>query len=130
MTKLRLALFVVPVIVISVFAADISGIWEMSLKANWTSIPTLVCTFSQNGQELTGSCKAVGESNGKDVHLTSGTVEGDKVSCEWNVVTPDGETWTYALTGTLDAKVTIMKGTFKLSNRSSGGEGSFTATKQ
>ena len=130
MTKLRLALFVVPAIVISVFAADISGIWEMSLKANWTSIPSLICTLSQNGQELTGSCKAVGESNGTDVHLSSGRVDGDRVSCEWNVVTPDGETWTYALTGTLDAKGTMMKGAFKLSNRSSGGGGSFTATKQ
>jgi hypothetical protein len=34
------------------------------------------------------------------------------------------------LTRTLDANGTLMKGVFKLSSRSSGGEGSFTATKQ
>ena len=49
MTKLRLALFAVPVLVVSISAADISGIWEMSLKADWTSIPELVCNFSQKG---------------------------------------------------------------------------------
>ena len=131
MTKFRLALFVVPVLVISVSAAaDISGIWEMGLKADWTSIPDLVCTFSQKGQELTGSCKAAAEPNGKTVDLTGGKVDGDRVSCQWNVVTPDGETWTYALTGMLDANGTMMKGAFRLSSRFSEGEGSFTAKKQ
>lgn len=130
MTKLRLALFVVPVLVMLVSAADVSGVWDMSFKADWTSIPDLVCTFSQKGQELTGSCKAAGERNGKMVDLTGGKVDGDRVSCQWNVVTPDGETWTYALTGTLDANGTMMKGAFKLSSRFSGGEGSFTAKKQ
>jgi hypothetical protein len=37
---------------------------------------------------------------------------------------------TYALTGTLDANGTMMKGAFKLPNRFSGGEGNFTAKKQ
>lgn len=130
MTKLGLPLCLLLVLVVSVFAADISGVWALSLKADWTSIPELVCTFSQKGQELTGKCRASSESDGKSVDLTGGKVDGNRVSCQWNVVTPDGETWTYALTGTLDANGTMMKGAFKLSNRSSGGEGSFTAKKQ
>jgi hypothetical protein len=130
MMKLSSTLFAVPVLVMSVSGADVSGIWEMSLKADWTTIPHLVCTLSQNGQELTGSCKAAGEPNGKQVDLTGGSVEGDTVSCQWNVVTPDGDTWTYALTGTLDSNGTMMKGTFKLSSRSREGGGSFTGKKQ
>jgi hypothetical protein len=131
MTNLRLALLVVPVFVVSVSAADISGIWEMSLKADWTRIPELVCNFSQNGQELTGGCRAAREPDGKSVDLNAGKVDGDSISCQWNVVTPDGETWTYALSGTVDPNGTMMKGSFKLSSRSgAGGEGSFTAKKQ
>lgn len=46
-------------------------------------------------------------------------------------MTPDGETCTYALTGTVDSKGTMMKGAFKLFNRAGGGgEGSFTGKKQ
>ena len=131
MTKLRLALFAVPVLVVSVSAADISGLWEMGLKADWTSIPELVCNFSQKGEELRGSCRAAREPDGKPVELTASKVDGDKVSCQWNVVTPDGETWTYVLSGTVDPNRTTMKGSFKLSSRSGGGgEGSFTARKQ
>jgi hypothetical protein len=131
MTKLRLALFAVPVLVTSVFAAEISGLWEMSLKADWTSIPELVCNFSQKGQELRGSCRAARDPGGKPVELTAGKVDGDSVSCQWNIVTPDGETWTYALSGTVDPNGTAMKGSFKLSSRSGGGgEGSFTAKKR
>ena len=126
-----LALLVVPVLVMSVSAADVSGIWEMGLKADWTSIPELVCNFSQKGQELTGSCRAAREPNGKPVDLNAGKVDGDTISCQWNVVTPDGETWTYALTGTVDPNGTMMKGAFKLSSRSGGGGGgSFTGKKQ
>jgi hypothetical protein len=63
------------------------------------------------------------------VELSDGRVDSERVSCQWNVVTPDGETWTYALKGALDANGTMMTGDFKLSSRFSGGEGSFTAKK-
>jgi hypothetical protein len=113
-----------------VSAADVFGIWELSFKADWTRIPDLVCTFAQKEERLTGSCKAAGERNEQKVDLTSGTVDGDTISCQWNVVTPDRETWTYALTGTLDANRTMMNGTFKLSSRASEGGGNWTAKKQ
>ena len=61
--------------------------------------------------------------------MTAGKVDGDRVTCQWNVVTPDGQKWTYELTGKLDAKNTTMGGTFTLSGGFKGG-GSFTGTKQ
>lgn len=44
--------------------------------------------------------------------------------------TPDGEPFTYSLSGTVDAKDTVMEGSFKASNRFFTGQGSFTATKR
>lgn len=112
-------------------AADVSGDWNMSLRADWTNIPALVCKFSQNGEQLTGSCNAVGASDKEPAtQLTSGKVVKDRFSCEWRITTPDGQTWTYALTGMVDAKETTMKGSFTLSSPQTKGEGSFTAKKQ
>ena len=102
MMKLRLVLIVLA-FGVPAWAADVSGTWDMSLKADWTSIPALVCTFSQNGQRLNGSCKARGDSSGDAAELTDGNVENDRFTCQWRVVTPDGQTWTYVLTGTLDS---------------------------
>jgi hypothetical protein len=115
---------------VPVSAADVSGVWNMSLKADWTSIPALVCKLSQSGRQLTGSCRADGDSSGDEVTLTGGTVEDNHVRCQWRVVTPDGQMWTYALTGALDAKETMIEGSFTLSNAQSKGAGSFTAKKQ
>jgi hypothetical protein len=127
--KFRLAL-VMLAFTLPVSAADLSGIWDMSLKADWTSIPALVCTFSQNGQQLTGSCRPPGTSSREAAELTGGRVEDNRFSCQWRVVTPDGQTWTYALTGTLASKETMIEGSFTLSSAESKGSGSFTAKKQ
>ena len=113
------------------FAADVSGSWNMSLSATWTNIPALVCKFSQNGEQLTGSCNAAGASDKEPAtQLTSGTVVNDRFSCEWRIMTPDGQTWTYALIGVIDTKEMTMKGSFTLSSAQSKGEGSFTGKKQ
>ena len=125
---LRSALLVLPVLGLPVAAADVSGVWEMTLKSDSTTIPRLVCTFAQSGQELTGSCKLVGAPQSEAVDLTGGKFDGDRVSCQWNLVTPDGQEWTYVLTGTLDADKTTMGGTFTLSGGSNSG-GSFTGKK-
>ena len=130
MTKLRLALLLLPVLVVPVSAADVSGRWAMTLSADWTRIPDLVCTFSQTGQEFSGSCRAAADPNGSAVDVIDGRVDAEKFSCRWNIVTPDGEPWTYTLTGTVDANGTMMKGSFKLSSRASDGDGTFTARKQ
>ena len=128
MRKFRVPL-VMLALTVPVSAADISGTWDMSLKADWTSIPALVCSFSQNGEQLAGNCRPPGTSSKEAVDLTAGKVQGDRVSCEWRVVTPDGQTWTYALTGTLDGQETMMEGSFTLSSAQTKGGGKFTAKK-
>jgi hypothetical protein len=130
MTKVRFALSLLPILVVSVSAADVSGRWAMTLSADWTRIPNLVCAFSQKGQDLSGTCRAAADPNGSAVDVIDGRIDAERFSCRWNIVTPDGEPWTYALTGTVDANGTMMKGSFKLSSRSSEGEGTFTAKKQ
>jgi hypothetical protein len=126
--RLRLLLTMLA-LTVPLSAADVSGIWNMNLKADWTTIPALVCTLSQNGPQLTGSCKARGDSSGTE--LTGGNVEGDRFSCQWRVVTPDGQTWAYVLTGTVNPKATMIEGSFTISSgETKAGVGSFTATKQ
>jgi hypothetical protein len=129
MTKLRLSLIMLA-LTVRVSAADISGMWDMDLKADWTTIPALVCTLSQSGQQLVGSCRPPGAANRDAAELTGGTVEGDLVTCQWRIVTPDGQAWTYALRGTLDAKATRIEGSFTLSSAETNRGGTFTAKRQ
>ena len=123
-----LALLVSSLLIHPAAAADISGAWEILLTSEATSIPRLACALTQAGQELTGTCKPAGGPQSESVELT-GKVDGDRVSCQWHVVTPNGQKWTYALTGKLDAKGTMMDGTFTLSGGFKG-EGTFKGTKQ
>lgn len=131
MARLRFALLTLLILLAPVSATEISGSWKMSFKATWTRIPDLVCTLSQKDQRLDGTCKAAGGDDGKGVDLSDGRIEGDRVSWSWKVVVPDGVTWTYAFTGTLDANGTAMKGIVKLSAGAGAkeNEASFTATK-
>lgn len=86
-----LSLLVLPVLVLRAVGADVSGVWDLALKSDSATIPRLVCTLAQKGHELTGSCKPVGAPPNEAVDLTGGKVDGDRVSCQWNVVTPDGQ---------------------------------------
>ena len=111
-------------------APDISGNWDLTLKADWTSIPALSCTLSQDGQKVTGSCRAAGEPADRAVQLTDSRIDGDRVQFGWQIMTPDGEKWVYTLNGTVDEKAGAMKGSFKVSSRVGGGDGTFTAKKR
>lgn len=108
--------------------ADISGAWEILLTSEATSIPRLACTLTQTGQDLAGNCKPAGGPQNESVDLT-GKVDGDSISCQWHVVTPNGQKWTYALTGKIDAKGTTIDGTFTLAGGFKG-DGTFKGTKQ
>ena len=127
MSKLHLVFLAMVVSASPVSAADVTGTWAMTLKADWTAIPQLVCRLSQKDQEVTGRCSA---GNDSDINLDGGKVEGDRITWRWKVVTPDGEAWTYTLTGTVDTTGTTIKGSFTLASRFSTGEGSFIAAKK
>lgn len=59
-----------------------------------------------------------------------GKVDGEQIEFGWRVLTPDGESWAYVLRGTVDEKAGTMKGSFKVSSRVGGGDGSFSATRR
>lgn len=130
MTKIRVALMLLSVLVASVSAADVSGNWRMSINA--AGVPELVCTLTQKDQRLEGMCRAVVGANEDKVDLNDGTIEGDHVSWSWKIPTPDAITWTYVFMGTLDAKGSTMKGvaTVSAGSGSKQNEMAFTATKQ
>lgn len=50
---LRSALFLLPVLVLRGAAADVSGVWELTLQSDSTTIPRLVCTLARHAQQLT-----------------------------------------------------------------------------
>lgn len=130
MTKIRVALMLLSVLVASVSAADVSGNWRMSINA--AGVPELVCTLTQKDQRLEGMCRAAVGANEDKVDLNDGRIEGDHVSWSWKIPTPDAITWTYVFMGTLDAKGSTMKGVANVSagSGSKQNEVSFTATKQ
>ena len=107
--------------------ADISGAWDLLLKADWTSIPALTCTIVQKDSAVTGTCKSAGDPDEHSVKITDGKIDGARIHVTWQVRTPDGEGWIYTLNGTVDEAGTSMKGGFKVSGRVGGGEGTFTA---
>ena len=115
----------------AVAVAEVAGTWKMTLTADWTSIPELFCTFSQKGNVLSGGCReAAAKSDANVVDVVDGRIDAEMVSWQMKGATPDGEPFTYSLSGTVDAKDTVMRGSFKVSNRFFTGQGSFTATRQ
>jgi hypothetical protein len=124
MTNRHVAMLLLAALVVPVSAADVSGNWKMTFKADWTSIPNLACALSQKDQRLEGTCSGV--------DLNDGRIDGNQVSWTWKIVVPDGVTWTFAFTGTLDANDTAMKGIVKLSAGPGAkvNEATFTAIKQ
>jgi hypothetical protein len=112
MARTCLVALTFPLLLVSVSAADISGSWNMSFKASWTTIPDLVCALVQKGDRLEGTCKAGGDAKGVD--LTDGRIEAERVGWTWKIPVPDGVTWTFAFAGTLDASGTAMNGVVTL----------------
>lgn len=110
--------------------ADISGTWDLNLKADSASVPPLTCRLVQKGSEVTGSCKASGGPDQEAVQISGGKVDDSRVRLGWSVRTPDGESWAYSLEGALADGDRAMKGTFKITGRVGGGDGTFTAKKR
>jgi hypothetical protein len=127
---MRILSFTLATFVFPLATADISGSWDLNLKADGASVPPLTCTLVQKGSEVTGSCKAAGGGDQDEVQISGGNVEGSRVRLGWSVRTPDGEAWAYSLDGGLDEAARAMKGTFKVTSRVGGADGTFTAKKR
>ncbi|MGH9238020.1 MAG: hypothetical protein ACRD3G_08275 [Vicinamibacterales bacterium] len=132
MTTRHVAVLLLAALVLPVSAADVSGNWRMTFKADWTSIPNLACTISQKDQRLEGTCRGEGAQSNDKVDLADGKIEGHEVSWTWKILVPDGVTWTFAFTDTVDPNGNAMKGIVKLSAGPGAkvNEASFTAMKQ
>ena len=79
MSKLRLVFLAMVLTVLPLSAADVTGAWTMTLKADWTAIPQLVCQLSQKDQEMTGRCSAGGD---PDFNLVDGKVEAHRTAVQ------------------------------------------------
>ena len=115
---------------VSTAAADVSGMWRMRLATITTSIPEVVCTLSQKDGELSGTCREAAKVDGQTFEFVDGRIDGEKVSWKWRGTFSDGNPFTFSITGTVEAKETMMKGSFEVNAPGYSDAGSFTATKQ
>lgn len=133
MRRIRIALLLSSAFVTPAWAADVSGNWTMTFKADWTSIPDLACTFSQKDRRLEGTCRDATGRTDDGVELTDGRIDANQVSWSWKIlVAPTGVTWTWAFTGELGDDGNAMKGVVMLSAGpgSKQNEVNFTAAKR
>ncbi|HYE73647.1 MAG TPA: hypothetical protein VEF04_09960 [Blastocatellia bacterium] len=100
---------------------SVSGTWKVSGDVMGYPIEQ-VCTFTQDGKKLTGSCKSAEAS--KPVEAT-GEVDDKKVTFKYNSEY-NGEQLTITYTGTLDGSQ--LKGTIDVQPMSV--SGAFTASKE
>jgi hypothetical protein len=76
------------VVVVSCYAADITGKWKSSFQGQDGSSVDIIYTFKQDGTTLTGS---VLPPQGDPIPIASGKVEGDKVSFTVTFSGPNGD---------------------------------------
>ena len=114
----------------SAASADVSGIWRMRLATITTSIPEVVCTLSQKDGDLSGTCREADKPESQIFDVIDGTIDGEKISWKWRGKFSDGNPFTFSITGTMEAKETVMKGSFEVSAPGYSDTGSFTAAKQ
>jgi hypothetical protein len=106
-------------------AADMSGVWTFNMN-DFSGHPTsFVCTFKQQGTELTGQC---GEE--REAVKITGTVKGSKVEFQHQTGRKNEITARYS--GDLDGAGTTLKGKWRVVNPDDGKEMSddFTAVKR
>lgn len=102
---------------------SVSGTWKVSGDVSGHAIDQ-VCTFTQDGKKLTGSCKSADEE--KPV-ATAGEVNEQKVVWQYDTEY-QGEKLTVVFTGTLDAAGAQLKGEIDVQPMAV--SGTFTAQKQ
>ena len=122
------AALVLALLTISAFAqagggGSVSGTWKVSGDVAGNPV-NQVCTFTQDGKKLTGSCKSAGAD--KPVEIT-GEVAEKKAAWQYNT-DYEGQKLTVVHTGTLDASGSQIKGDIDVQPVSV--SGTFTAEKQ
>ena len=128
MKTLNMAALVITLSAVSALAQagggnnSVSGIWKVSGDVAGNAIEQ-VCTFTQDGKKLTGSCKSA------DNKTTDVTGEVNEKSVKWQYDTDyEGQKLTVVHTGTLDAAGSQVKGEIDVQPMSV--SGTFSAQKQ
>ncbi len=106
------ALAVVAILALAVWAADVSGTWEMSRPGRDGQMMTSDITIAQDGNKI--KVTMPGRPGGEPV-VGEGTIEGNAI--EWTVTRPgrDGQEMKIVYKGTVDGAT--MKGTYTMMDR-------------
>jgi translation elongation factor P/translation initiation factor 5A len=106
------ALAIVAILAVVAWAADVSGVWEMSSPGRGGEMMTRDITIVQEGNKITVTMP--GRQGGEPIK-GEGTLEGNAI--EWKIVRQgrDGQEMTMTYKGTVDGAT--MKGTFQMMDR-------------
>jgi len=113
MKKVSLAaLAIAAILTLAVWAADVSGTWEMSRPGRDGQMMTNDITIAQDGNKI--KVTMPGRPGGEPV-IGEGTIEGNAI--EWTVTRPgrDGQEMKIVYKGTVDGAT--MKGTYAMMDR-------------
>jgi len=72
-------------------AADVSGKWTYQAPGRGGDMQSVTITLKQDGSTLTGTVPGMGRGGATPQEITSGKVDGDKVSFEVKRQTQNGE---------------------------------------
>ena len=114
MKKVSLAaLAIAAILTLAVWAADVSGTWEMSSPGRGGEMMTRDITIAQDGNKIKVTMPSMRP--GGDPTVGEGTIEGNAI--QWTVVRTgrDGQEMKIEYKGTVDGAT--MKGTFKMMDR-------------
>jgi hypothetical protein len=113
-------LFTAAVLLIPVSTADVSGVWDLTMRWPGDRQSTGVCTFKQDGQKLTGTC------GGADKFPAIGEVNDRLLTWHFDA-TQDGNKGEMRFTGNLDETGATISGSCTIVGAQ---EGTFTMTRQ
>jgi hypothetical protein len=106
----------------TLLAPDVTGVWTFDLDpdfaGNLWNPDTLVCTFRQEGQTVTGTC-------GDNAPVIEGRMEGPTTTWKIDVQDREGTKERVTFVGDLDEPTARMNGIWQLPNRT----GKFEARK-
>jgi hypothetical protein len=101
-------------------AADVSGVWDLTMVWSADSKSTGICTFSQAGEKLSGTC------GDPDKFPLTGELKDRQVTWQFDVA-QNGNNARMIFTGELDEAGTTIKGTCQIVGAR---DGTFTLVKK
>ena len=121
MTKLRFVTLLMPVLVVTLGAADLSGVWTLDLDPDFSGNPdSFACGILQEGSKLSLNC-------GAGSSTIVGEVADENVT--WRIMVGPKNEFTATYRGTLDKEGKTITGTWHLEDQNPR-DGKFAMKKQ